>query len=206
MKRSVNPLGPIAHAACLCGHTLTIASAGLPKAQLVELIEWAKADSLRRSIGMTELLRQLRDRIDREALRDDEYSSLRSRRLTDLDLPRGERAQRPATKRSQPIGRRAAASHVTGPELRQTTGTEHPLPGASAPAILDPKAVLSPPCGVRHIFAIQPGRRVPRGPLAPNAFSEIPISNCGLSARRYPRRRSNETDLRRRWPRGSRSW
>jgi hypothetical protein len=82
-ETSVNPLGPIAHAACLCGHTLTIASAGLPKAQLVELIEWAKADSLRRSIGMTELLRHLRDRIDREALLDDEYSSLRSRRLTD---------------------------------------------------------------------------------------------------------------------------
>jgi hypothetical protein len=47
------------------------------------LIQWAKADSLRRSIGMTELLRQLRDRIDREALRDDEYSSLVHRRIND---------------------------------------------------------------------------------------------------------------------------
>jgi hypothetical protein len=32
---------------------------------------------------MTELLRQLRDRIDREALRDDEYSSLVHRRIND---------------------------------------------------------------------------------------------------------------------------
>jgi hypothetical protein len=82
-EASASPLGPITHATCSCGNTLTIASAGLPKAQLVELITWAKADSLRRSIGMTELLRQLRDRIDREALRDDEYASLRRRRLKD---------------------------------------------------------------------------------------------------------------------------
>jgi hypothetical protein len=78
-----SPLGPITHAACLCGNTLTIASEGIPKAQLVELIKWAKADSHRRSIDMTELLRQLRDRIDSEVLRDDEYSALKQRRLND---------------------------------------------------------------------------------------------------------------------------
>jgi hypothetical protein len=78
-----NPLGPIAHAACLCGNTLTIASEGLPKAQLVELITWARADAHRQSIGMTELMRQLRDRIDREVLREDESSSPRHRRLND---------------------------------------------------------------------------------------------------------------------------
>jgi hypothetical protein len=82
-EASGSPLGPITHATCSCGNTLTIASAGLPKPQLVELIQWAKADSIRRSIGMTELLRQLRDRIDREALRDDECSSLMRRRLND---------------------------------------------------------------------------------------------------------------------------
>jgi hypothetical protein len=78
-----NPLGPIAHATCSCGNTLTIGSEGLPKTQLVELITWAKADSRRRSINMTELLRHLRDRIDREVLRADEHSSPGHRRLKD---------------------------------------------------------------------------------------------------------------------------
>ena len=80
---SSNPLGPIAHAICLCGNTLTIGSEGIPKAQLVELIQWAKADSHRRSIGMNEVMRRLRDRIDEEVLRDDEVPSERRRRLTD---------------------------------------------------------------------------------------------------------------------------
>jgi hypothetical protein len=67
----------------LCGNTLTIGSEGIPKAQLVELIQWAKADSHRRSIGMNEVLRQLRDRIDEEVLRDEEHAVPRRRRLTD---------------------------------------------------------------------------------------------------------------------------
>ena len=82
-EMSSNPLGPIAHAICLCGNTLTIGSEGIPKAQLVELIQWAKTDSHRRSIGMNEVMRRLRDRIDEEVLRDDEVPSERRRRLTD---------------------------------------------------------------------------------------------------------------------------
>jgi len=82
-EMSANPLGPIAHATCLCGNTLTIGSEGMPKAQLVELLKWAKAESNRRSIGMNEVLRQLRDRIDEEVLRDDEHAAPRRRRLTD---------------------------------------------------------------------------------------------------------------------------
>jgi hypothetical protein len=82
-EMSSSPLGPIAHATCLCGNTLTIGSEGIPKAQLVELIQWAKADSHRRSIGMNEVLRHLRDRIDEEVLRDDEHEVPKRRRLTD---------------------------------------------------------------------------------------------------------------------------
>jgi hypothetical protein len=80
-ETNINPLGPIAHATCTCGNTLTIGSEGIPKAQLVELISWAKADSHRRSISMNVLLRELRDRIDREVLCDYEYPSLRRRRF-----------------------------------------------------------------------------------------------------------------------------
>jgi hypothetical protein len=82
-ETSDNPLGPIAHATCVCGNTLTIASEGLPKPQLVELIKWAKADSQRRSISVIELLRQLRDRIDKEVLPVVEDPPLMRRRLKD---------------------------------------------------------------------------------------------------------------------------
>jgi hypothetical protein len=71
-QASHNPLGPISHALCICGNTLTIGSEGIPKAQLVELINWARADAERRSIDLTQLLREFRDRIDAEVLFDDE--------------------------------------------------------------------------------------------------------------------------------------
>jgi len=78
-----DPLGPIARATCQCGNTLTVGSRDLPKAQLVELLGWAKADARRRSISMTELLREIRDRIDHQVLTADEYASLRNRRVKD---------------------------------------------------------------------------------------------------------------------------
>jgi hypothetical protein len=80
-----NPLGPIAYATCACGNTLTIGSEGMPRDQLVELIEWARVDSQRRSIGMNELLRQLRDRIDGEVLHDDQEKASGRRRLKDSE-------------------------------------------------------------------------------------------------------------------------
>lgn len=63
-----NPLGPIAHATCVCGNTLTIGSEGIPKDQLRELIAWARAESEARSISTSALLRQIRDRIDEQVL------------------------------------------------------------------------------------------------------------------------------------------
>ena len=65
---AASPLGPITHATCLCGYTLTIGSSGIPKDQLVELIDWARVESQTRSISTTELMRHLRDRIDEEVL------------------------------------------------------------------------------------------------------------------------------------------
>ena len=84
---SANPLGPIAYATCPCGNTLAIGSDGLAPRQLVELITWAKADAERRSINMTELLRQLRDRIDHEVLRDEEYPALQRQRRNEQGRP-----------------------------------------------------------------------------------------------------------------------
>jgi hypothetical protein len=64
------PMGPLSLANCACGNTLTISSRGIPPWQMIELLKWAKSDSDRRSIELRELLHQLRDRIDKEVLRD----------------------------------------------------------------------------------------------------------------------------------------
>jgi hypothetical protein len=64
------PLGPIAHANCSCGNTLTIGSEGMPPAQMVELLKWARSRAAERAIDMQQLLREIRDRIDAEVLRD----------------------------------------------------------------------------------------------------------------------------------------
>jgi hypothetical protein len=80
-RDNTNPLGPIAHATCLCDNTLTIGSEGLPKPLLTELIAWARGDAERRSLTINELLRHLRDRIDSEVLGDDQPASRARRRL-----------------------------------------------------------------------------------------------------------------------------
>jgi hypothetical protein len=53
---------------CPCGTTFAIGSKGIPPAQLVELLAWAKSESSRRSIAVRELLRHIRDRIDEQVL------------------------------------------------------------------------------------------------------------------------------------------
>ena len=62
------PLGPMSLANCTCGTTLTVSSSGIPTAQMVELLTWARTESRRRSISIRELLRHIRDRIDRQVL------------------------------------------------------------------------------------------------------------------------------------------
>jgi hypothetical protein len=64
------PLGPMSLANCACGTTLTISSKGIPTEQMVELLAWARHECLKRSIGIRDLLRHIRDRIDREVLAD----------------------------------------------------------------------------------------------------------------------------------------
>jgi hypothetical protein len=84
-QASQNPLGPISHATCICGNTLTIGSEGIPKTQLVELLTWARADAERRSIDLNQLLREFRDRIDADVLRDDGEPASERRALKDSE-------------------------------------------------------------------------------------------------------------------------
>jgi hypothetical protein len=60
------PMGPMSFANCPCGTTFAIGSKGMPRAQMVELLTWAKGESLRRTIGIRELLGHIRDRIDEQ--------------------------------------------------------------------------------------------------------------------------------------------
>src|SRR5215467_2729033 len=76
---SASPLGPITHATCLCGNTLTIGSEGLPKDLLLELVAWARVESQTRSISTSAVVRQLRDRIDQQVLGTDEAPQERRR-------------------------------------------------------------------------------------------------------------------------------
>jgi hypothetical protein len=70
-KALAEPMGPIAFANCACGTTLTIGSRGIPRAQMAELMEWARSESSKRSIGVQELLGHLRERIDAAVLGDE---------------------------------------------------------------------------------------------------------------------------------------
>jgi hypothetical protein len=63
-----DPMGPMSHANCPCGTTLTVSSGGIPTTQLVELLTWARDESRKRSIGVRDLLLHIRDRIDRQVL------------------------------------------------------------------------------------------------------------------------------------------
>ena len=62
------PLGPISMANCPCGTTVSITSRGIPTATMVELLTWARQESIARSIGLRELLSHVRDRIDAQVL------------------------------------------------------------------------------------------------------------------------------------------
>jgi hypothetical protein len=62
------PLGPMSFANCPCGTTLSVGSRGIPPAQMVELLTWAKHEARLRSIGLSELLHHIRERIDEQVL------------------------------------------------------------------------------------------------------------------------------------------
>lgn len=62
--------GVLALSNCPCGTTLSISSRRLPPAQLEALMRWAKAEVARRGIPMSELLAELRTKVDAAVLAD----------------------------------------------------------------------------------------------------------------------------------------
>jgi hypothetical protein len=63
-------IGTISFANCSCGTTLAISSRGLDVLTMWRLLQWAGASIARRHIPLSELLAELRSRIDDEVLRE----------------------------------------------------------------------------------------------------------------------------------------
>ena len=66
----LDPLGTLSYANCRCGTTLTISSHGMGLLTMWRLLRWARKESSRRKMSMGELLKDLRQKIDRQVLSD----------------------------------------------------------------------------------------------------------------------------------------
>lgn len=63
-----NPIGSISFSNCKCGSTISISSKGMDRWTLWKLMLWARTETWKRGISVNELLRHIRDEIDRRAL------------------------------------------------------------------------------------------------------------------------------------------
>ncbi len=62
------PLGAVVYSNCKCGTTLVLSSKGMKLWTIWQLQLWVRTETWKRGIGMNELLRGIRDEIDRRAL------------------------------------------------------------------------------------------------------------------------------------------
>jgi hypothetical protein len=67
-----NPIGTASFSNCKCGSTIALTSKGMNLWTLWRLMLWAKTESRKRGISTSELLRNIRDEIDRRALSGDD--------------------------------------------------------------------------------------------------------------------------------------
>ena len=117
-----DPLGPMSLANCTCGTTLAVSSRGIPPAQLVELLTWARSESLRRSIDVRELLHHIRDRIDGEVLRSNSFlrrpgpggAPTRSPGVRRFRIRRADARRRTRARRRRALRAAAAVAETSG--------------------------------------------------------------------------------------------
>ena len=64
------PIGGVAAANCSCGSTLSVDSQGIGLATMWKLLDWARKESKTRGISISELLDELRDKIEVIVLQD----------------------------------------------------------------------------------------------------------------------------------------
>jgi hypothetical protein len=64
------PLGTLSYANCRCGTTLTISSHGMGLFTMWRLLLWARKESWSRKMSVSDLLDDLRQKIDQQVLRE----------------------------------------------------------------------------------------------------------------------------------------
>lgn len=67
-RNQKSPIGAASYSDCKCGSILVLSSRGMPQRTIWRLMLWASMESLKRRINISELLRHIRDEIDRRAL------------------------------------------------------------------------------------------------------------------------------------------
>lgn len=64
------PMGTVAMSNCSCGSSLSLSSGGMPLPTLVRLMMWAKMESMKQKITVSELLQSIRDEINQKAIKE----------------------------------------------------------------------------------------------------------------------------------------
>ncbi len=68
------PIGTVSLANCSCGSTMSVNSHGMPLRTMWQLLLWARFESWHRRVSLAELLRWVRDEIDKQVLAEDASS------------------------------------------------------------------------------------------------------------------------------------
>jgi hypothetical protein len=68
------PMGTLSMATCSCGTTLAISSAGMDLNTLLRLMNWAREETQSRGIGLSDVLEDLRAKIDQAVLQDEKLN------------------------------------------------------------------------------------------------------------------------------------
>lgn len=65
------PMGTVAMSNCVCGSSISLSSNGMPLPTLFRLMMWAKLESIRQKITVSDLLQSIREEIDERALKEE---------------------------------------------------------------------------------------------------------------------------------------
>ena len=78
--RPRNPVGTLSFANCSCGTTLAVSSDGMGVILMWRLLRWARKESAKRKVSVRELLDGVREKIDRQVLREADEGESQSNR------------------------------------------------------------------------------------------------------------------------------
>ena len=67
-----SPIGTLSLSNCSCGSTLAIDSRGMSLITMWRLMRWARSETKTRGVGMSDLLAELRIKVDQRVLQDEQ--------------------------------------------------------------------------------------------------------------------------------------